>query len=155
MLNDLLDEAAIAETNHFIIKISCMLFDCVWDTLQAFSHNDKQLKGTPSAIAVLHTHSRTFRYLDSKTKRYKIKTVPGTHFLWLVLQHVLPKGFRRARNYGFLHPNSKRLITLLKLTLHFFHPEHFQRKMKPRRKLSTNSRINSKMTKGYTGILIR
>ena len=24
----------------------------------------------------------------------------------LVLQHVLPKGFRRARNYGFLHPNS-------------------------------------------------
>lgn len=33
----------------------------------------------------------------------------------LVLQHVLPKGFRRARNYGFLHPNSKRLIALLRL----------------------------------------
>ena len=32
-----------------------------------------------------------------------------------VLQHVLPKGFRRSRNYGFLHANSKRLITLLKL----------------------------------------
>lgn len=25
-----------------------------------------------------------------------------------------PKGFRRARNYGFLHPNSKRLIALLR-----------------------------------------
>lgn len=35
--------------------------------------------------------------------------------LRLVLQHVLPKGFRRARNYGFLHPNSKRLIALLRL----------------------------------------
>lgn len=32
-----------------------------------------------------------------------------------VLQHVLPKGFRRARNYGFLQPNSKRLIALLHL----------------------------------------
>ena len=32
-----------------------------------------------------------------------------------MLQHVLPKSFRRARNYGFLHPNSKRLIALLRL----------------------------------------
>ena len=28
---------------------------------------------------------------------------------------MLPKGFRRARNYGFLYPNSKRLIALLRL----------------------------------------
>jgi len=26
---------------------------------------------------------------------------------------VLPKGFRRARNFGFLHPNSKRLLSVL------------------------------------------
>jgi len=26
-----------------------------------------------------------------------------------------PKGFRRTRNFGFLHPNSKRLIQLLQL----------------------------------------
>ena len=32
-----------------------------------------------------------------------------------MLQHVLPKGLRRARNHGFLHPNSKRLIALLRL----------------------------------------
>jgi hypothetical protein len=32
---------------------------------------------------------------------------------------VLPKGFRRARNFGFLHPNSKRLIALLHLLLKF------------------------------------
>ena len=47
------------------------------------------------------------------------RTVSGAHFLWLVLQHVLPKGFRRARNFGFLHPNCKRLIALLHLLLKF------------------------------------
>ncbi|MFN3985140.1 MAG: hypothetical protein ACK4KV_06610 [Rhodocyclaceae bacterium] len=31
----------------------------------------------------------------------------------LLLQHVLPRGFRRARNYGFLHRNKKGLIALL------------------------------------------
>ena len=50
----------------------------------------------------------TFRYRDSKTKRIEFRTVSGARFLWLILQHVLPKGFRRARNFGFLHPNSKR-----------------------------------------------
>ena len=34
--------------------------------------------------------------------------------MWLLMQHVLPKGFRRARNFGFLHPNCKRLIALLR-----------------------------------------
>ena len=57
----------------------------------------------------------TFRYRDSATHKTAVRTVSGATFLWLLLQHVLPKGFRRARNYGFLHPNSKRLITLLKL----------------------------------------
>ncbi len=57
----------------------------------------------------------TFRYQNSKTKQWEFRTVSGAKFLWLVLQHVLPKGFRRARNFGFLHPNSKRLIHLLQL----------------------------------------
>jgi hypothetical protein len=57
----------------------------------------------------------TYRWRDSKTKKQEQRTVSGVEFLRLVLQHVLPKGFRRARNYGFLHPNSKRLIALLRL----------------------------------------
>jgi hypothetical protein len=216
-----------------------LLFDCVWRTLQTFSCNDKALKGTPGAIAVLHTHSRrlnyhphlhvvipaaaidkknrlwreksgeylfchkalakvfrakllqvmveqklklpgncpkqwvvdckavgkgdkalvylgrylyrgviqeknilscqsgniTFRYLDSHTKQYRTRTLSGADFLWLVLQHVLPKGFRRARNYGFLHPNSKRLINLLKLIIGHFNATQFQRKNRPRPKI--------------------
>ena len=61
----------------------------------------------------------TFRYLESKTKKYKTITLSGIQFLWRVLQHVLPKGFRRARSYGFLHPNSKHIIRLVQLILKF------------------------------------
>ena len=59
----------------------------------------------------------TFRYRNSKTKRIETRTVSCAKFLWLLLQHVLPKGFRRARNFGFMHPNSKQLIQLLHVLL--------------------------------------
>ena len=61
----------------------------------------------------------SFRYRDGKTGKIERRTVPGAHFLWRVLQHVLPKGFRRARNFGFLHPNCTRLIALLQVLLKF------------------------------------
>jgi hypothetical protein len=61
----------------------------------------------------------SFRYQNAKTGRMECRTLSGADFLWLVLQHVLPKGFRRARNYGFLHPNCKRLIALLHVLLKF------------------------------------
>jgi hypothetical protein len=61
----------------------------------------------------------TFRYRNAKTGKIEQRTVAGAHFLWLVLQHVLPKGFRRARNFGFLHPNCKPLIALLHIILKF------------------------------------
>ena len=61
----------------------------------------------------------SFRYRNAKTGKRARRTVPGAHFLWLVLQHVLPKGFRLARNFGFLHPNCKRLLALLHLLLKF------------------------------------
>jgi hypothetical protein len=57
----------------------------------------------------------TYRWRDSSTKKTVVRTISGAQFVRLVLQHVLPKGFRRTRNFGFLHPNSKRLIALLKL----------------------------------------
>ena len=204
-----------------------LLLRCSWETVRTFSQNDKQLQGTPGAIAVLHTNTRQmefhphvhlvmpaaaldaerkqwrtkqrkakvgylfnhqalakvfrakllaaivaaglplpkrypkkwvvdckavgsgqpaliylgrylyrgviaekdivacqdgqvrFRYRDAKTGKLQQRTVSGAHFLWLVLQHVLPKGFRRARNFGFLHPNCKRLIALLHVILKF------------------------------------
>ena len=73
----------------------------------------------------------TYRYQNSKTKQYEIKTVSGVRFLQLVLLHILPKGFRRARNYGFLHPNSKKLIAILHYALQFF-PKKIQALVKKR-----------------------
>ncbi len=205
-----------------------LLLRCAWETVRTFSQNDKQLQGTPGAIAVLHTNTRrldfhphvhlvmpaaaindeykawrtkrrgkskkgylfnhialakvfrakvlagieaagltlparyptewvvdcksvgsgepaliylgrylyrgvirekdivactdgqvSFRYCNAKTGRMEQRTVSGADFLWLVLQHVLPKAFRRARNFGFLHPNCKRLIALLHVLLKF------------------------------------
>ncbi len=220
-------------------QIYRLMFDGVWETLQSFSRHDKQLKGDPGVIAVLHTHSRaldyhphihavmpaaiidkankhwrtkqgkylfnhkalakvfrakmltrlarekiscstatpqkwivdckqvgsgdkalvylgrylyrgviqekdilsckegkvTYRYQNSKTKHYETKTVSGARFLWLVLQHVLPKGFRRARNFGFLHPNSKQLIKVLQL-LFKLNPDQWLAKLKPRPQLT-------------------
>ena len=59
----------------------------------------------------------TFRYRESRTGKLKIRTVPGETFLWLLLQHVLPKGFRRVRDYGFLHGNAKRTLRLIQTLL--------------------------------------
>lgn len=74
----------------------------------------------------------TFRYIDSATRQVKTRTVRGEFFLFLLMQHVLPKGFRRVRAYGFLHPCSKRLIKLLQLVLRI-NPMRllFKRKKKP------------------------
>ena len=46
------------------------------------------------------------------------KTLPGEDFLMLILQHVLPKGFRRTRDYGFLHGNAGKTLSLLQLILY-------------------------------------
>ncbi len=223
---------------HHQKQIYRLMFDCVWETLQTFSHNDKQLKGDPGMIAVLHTHSRalayhphihavmpaaiidtcnqlwrtkkgkylfnhkalakvfrakmlsrlatekrscppstpekwvvdcqhvgsgkkaliylgrylyrgvirekdilscndgkvTYRYQNSKTKQWETRTVSGAKFLWLVLQHAPPKGFRRARNYGFLHPNSKQLIKVLQLVFKL-NPDQWLAKTRPRPQL--------------------
>ena len=205
-----------------------LLMRCAWDTLRTFSQNDRQLRGVPGAIAVLHTNTREhafhphvhvvmpaaaldaknkqwrtkrqgktkagylfnhkalakvfrakmlaglhpaslrlperyaqqwvvdcksvgtgrpaliylgrylyrgvirekdilacdnaqvrYRFRNAKTGKFEQRTLPAADFLWLILQHVLPKGFRRARNFGFLHPNCKRLIALLQVVLKF------------------------------------
>jgi len=59
----------------------------------------------------------TFRYVESKTGKTQYHTLKGEDFLWLVLRHVLPRGFRRVRDYGFLHGNAKKLLSLVQLVL--------------------------------------
>ncbi len=59
----------------------------------------------------------TFAYTNSKTGKKDTRTLPGEDFLWLVLQHVLPRRFRRSRDYGFLHSNAKKRLLLVQLIL--------------------------------------
>jgi len=68
----------------------------------------------------------SFRYTDNQGAT-QVRTLAGAEFLWLLLQHVLPKGFRRTRDYGFLHGNAKRWIQLLHLLLRICVPEPNQR----------------------------
>ncbi|MEA3428042.1 MAG: transposase [Thermodesulfobacteriota bacterium] len=77
----------------------------------------------------------TFRYIHSRTGKYQTRTVTGEYFLWLLMQHVLPKGFRRVRCYGFLHPCSKKLIKLLQLILRF-NPIMMAKQLKQRAKIT-------------------
>jgi hypothetical protein len=59
----------------------------------------------------------TFRYKEGGTHLMKIRTLAVLKFLWLILQHVLPKGLQRVRDYGFLRGNAKRLRLQILLLL--------------------------------------
>ncbi len=65
----------------------------------------------------------TFRYRESHTNAWKARTLLGEDFIKLLLQHVLPKGFRRARDYGFLHGNAKALLNILQWVLKVERPK--------------------------------
>src|SRR5665647_674373 len=66
-----------------------LLMRCCWETVHTFSQNDRQLQGTPGAIAVLHTNTRRLDYhphvhlvmpagaIDAKRKRWNTKRPPG------------------------------------------------------------------------------
>jgi len=59
----------------------------------------------------------TFRYRHAKSDEDRTRTVTGEYFLYLLMLHVLPRGFRRARSYGFLHACSKKLVRFLQVVL--------------------------------------
>lgn len=87
---------------------------------QALSYLARYLyRGVISNKNIIHddgTHV-TFQYKDNKTKRWETRTLAGETFIFLLLQHVLPKGFRRARDYGFLHGNAKRTLQIIQWVL--------------------------------------
>ncbi len=66
----------------------------------------------------------TFRYKDSNSGTMKTRRLKGEDFIALVLQHTLPKGFRRARDYGFLHGNAKRILKIVQWVLQVVIPQY-------------------------------
>ena len=59
----------------------------------------------------------TFQYSDSTSGKIKTRTLLGEDFIALLLQHTLPKGFRRTRDFGFLHGNAKKTLRLVQYIL--------------------------------------
>lgn len=49
----------------------------------------------------------SFRWKNRDAGRVDICTLPGTEFVRRYLQHVLPRGLRSVRYYGFCHPAAK------------------------------------------------
>ena len=68
---------------------------------------------------ILHydQHNVTFRYKDSATNKITLRTLPILKFLLLILQHVLPKGLQRVRDYGLLSSGAKKLRLIIQLLL--------------------------------------
>ncbi len=59
-----------------------LLFQCAWETLQMFSQTDKQLKGMPGVVAVLHTHSRAINYHPHIHTVMPAAAIDKTNRLW-------------------------------------------------------------------------
>lgn len=58
-----------------------------------------------SRIVACNEHSVSFRYKDrSDHNRIKTETIAGEEFVARYLRHVLPRGLRSTRYYGFCHP---------------------------------------------------
>jgi len=88
--------------------------------LQALQYLSRYLyRGVISNRNLIHDDGQhiTFRYCDSQTNTWKERTLPGEDFMALLLQHVLPKGLRRTRDYGFLHGNAKRILKIVQWVL--------------------------------------
>jgi hypothetical protein len=63
-----------------------------------------------------------FRYRDAKTGALQTRRLPGADFLWLMLSHLLPRGFRRSRTYGLTHHRRTILLRRVQLMLHVVIP---------------------------------
>ena len=71
---------ALAWQNQRVVY--SLMFDCVWETLHTFSQNDKQLKGDPGVVAVLHSHARSQGYYPDIHAVMPAAIVDKRHQLW-------------------------------------------------------------------------
>jgi hypothetical protein len=62
-------------------------------------------------ILSLEDDQVTFGYTDARSGQRKTCTVGAEEFIRRFLQHVLPKGFRKVRYYGFYSPNQREALS--------------------------------------------
>jgi hypothetical protein len=65
-------------------------------------------------LVKLENDQVTFRYKNSKTSKWCTTTLPVFQFISRFLQHVLPRGFKKVRHYGFLSSKHKQTLAVLK-----------------------------------------
>ena len=75
----------------------------------------------------------TFTWKDRASHdRIRREAIPGTGFVERYLRHVLPRGMRSIRYFGFLHPAAREGVAFhsgLALRMHF--PMHFPTHRQP------------------------
>jgi hypothetical protein len=72
---------------------------------------------TNSRILAAEGGKVTFRYKDSRERRWKTMTLEAAEFIRRFLQHVLPRGFHKVRYYGILSPRNHRLLEQIRWEL--------------------------------------
>ena len=76
------------------------------------------IKGVVSPKALSEVNGEiNLRYKNSQTKKMTNMQFDDETFLKRLVQHVLPKGLRRVREYGFLAPAGKKMLQKLQLLL--------------------------------------
>jgi len=58
-------------------------------------------------LVAFDEHTVTFRWKNREQGRTETLTLPGVEFVRRYLRHVLPRGLRSVRYYGFCHPAAK------------------------------------------------
>jgi hypothetical protein len=61
----------------------------------------------------------TFKYKDSDTGSWRLRTLPAEEFIRRFLQHILPQRFIKIRYYGLGHPHKRHELECAKELLHF------------------------------------
>jgi hypothetical protein len=69
---------------------------------------------TNNRIEKLENNQVTFRFKNSQTDQWETATLPAFDFIHRFLQHVMRKGFVKIRYYGFMAPNKKNLLAVVK-----------------------------------------
>ena len=65
---------------------------------------------TDNRILSMDDGQVTFRYKDSREKKWKTISLPAMEFIRRFLQHVLPRSFHKVRYYGLLAPCNRHLL---------------------------------------------
>lgn len=83
----------------------------------------------------------TYSYRKSGSNRWRKMTVDGSEFVRRFLQHVLPTGLQKVRHYGFLSPNSRVSLELVRWLIALYQGLVFALRAGPSRKVPNQPRI--------------